>query len=159
MEYSHNYSNIKERIDDLVTELVSLRALENELVQKELPNGSRAQQKLAFDETKLTISWLGGSVKLTKVPYRFIKTLWSSDRHRTGIDVIEQNVWQIEQKNRVFIPRSTICSCVSRTNATLQKAKCPYKIKPSLSRSTREIKGYKLICVSFAKNASSNENN
>jgi hypothetical protein len=154
MESSRTYPQVKERIDALVTELISLRALENELVQKELPNELRTEQELTFDDTKLTVSWLGGSVKLNKVPYCFVKTLWCCKSRRADIDIIERTVWRIDQKNRIFVPRSTICSCVSRTNTILDKAQCPYKIKANLSRSTREIKGYKLICVSFAKNAS-----
>ncbi|GHT41928.1 hypothetical protein FACS189443_4320 [Planctomycetales bacterium] len=70
----------------------AILVLENKK-RKLYQSSSSAQNEevpLNFDDVGRTIRWNRGSIRLSKKPYLFVKTLWNAPRHRAEIDTLEK---------------------------------------------------------------------
>jgi hypothetical protein len=134
----------RQRIADkrvwLVDEKAKLQTVENELLimekdlaardrelqgqlQKLIINGELAPISLVFDKDVRTLRWDGGSVKLGTKPFKIVRVLYHAPHRRAKLMSLAERVWGISSK-----PHSTVKSTISRLNAELKKAKCPYKV-------------------------------
>jgi DNA repair exonuclease SbcCD ATPase subunit len=98
---------------------IKLRALLHELNE----NGATTPVPLEFDTASRTIRWVGGSVKLGKKPYKFVKALYHAKKRRAVSHWLIQKVWGNELKHK-----STVKSTVTRLNKRLEETNCPYKV-------------------------------
>ncbi|MDR3110229.1 MAG: hypothetical protein LBU65_11175 [Planctomycetaceae bacterium] len=131
---------VRQKIDDTLQTLTTLRGIENVLVQKYLPSDEQVKSILQFDDTKQMVSWVGDAIRLNKMPYLLVKTLWQSPKHRANFNTLEKYVWKRAEDK--CVPIATIRSLVNRTNEVLRKNNCPYRIRPVKKK--REISGFSL---------------
>jgi len=94
-----------------------------EQLQNLIIDGDPTPVSLVFDENTRTIRWDGGGVKLGAKPLKILKVLYFAPNRRAKIHRLAERVWGISSKHH-----STVKSTISRLNAKLKKAKCPYKI-------------------------------
>jgi DNA-binding response OmpR family regulator len=143
-------SEILNEIDTLLQRISELQIEERTIIQSSVSEEGFSVVPLNFNDKTRTIGWYGHSVRLTKKPYRLLKTLWTAKRHRATILKIESRVWKGEMQ-KGFIERHAICTLISRTQKKLEEAACPYKIKTLKTKmkkgSKPQIKGWQLVCA------------
>jgi len=94
-----------------------------EQLQTLIYKGESAPMSLVFDKDLRTLRWEGGSVKLGAKPFKIVRVLYHAPNRRAKIQSLAERVWGLPCKHH-----STIKSTISRLNATLKKANCPYKV-------------------------------
>ena len=92
-------------------------------LQNLIINGEPAPVSLVFGKDRRTIRWDGGSVKLGAKPFKIVRVLYHAPNRRAKFQCLTERVWGISCKHH-----STVKSTISRLNAELKKANCPYKI-------------------------------
>jgi DNA-binding response OmpR family regulator len=126
--------------------ILNLRTEKRKIIQLSQPDKANEVLLYFVDDTR-TIRWYEKSIRFSKKQYQLIKTLWQSDNHEATLDNIEEQVWDVGTEKQPFIERHTIFTFVQRAQNQLKKCDFPYKIVPVKNFSTRENKGYKLICA------------
>ena len=123
-----------------------LRRELEQIIQRLLsPN---VKQELSFDDHRRRIYWSGGSVKLGKKSYLFIKTLWLGECHQAELAELEENVWAQHIETKAFVARHTVSMLVRHTQKNLTEANFPYKIETVKNFSSQELEGFRLTLPS-----------
>jgi hypothetical protein len=160
------YQELRRQIDELVSKLAELRALENEIIQKMFPADGCPEVFLQFDDRSQTVMWFDKSLKLGGKSYRFVKTLWQAPRRRKKMESLEQSVWKsrARQQERLamiktkkgihkvrvasrFVSQNTLKLFLFRLQNRLRTSMFPYEIVPVRDKKNGEIVGYKLKCT------------
>ena len=115
-----------ERRDQLAADLAALdQMIKTEamrLAGKEESREKRTGRKqLTFDSNGKTIRWNGGSVRLGKKPYTFVKALY--EKRRMRINGIAKAVW-----GESLTPSETIRVTVCNLRKKLAMANFPYEV-------------------------------
>jgi DNA-binding response OmpR family regulator len=140
------FFEIENEIDFHLRAILSLRT-ENRTIIRLLQPDKTNEVPLTFEADNRTIRWYEKSIRFSKKQYLLIKTLWTGDQHEASLDDIEEQIWHAGTKERPFIERHTIFTLIRRAQIQLKKCAFPYKIISLKNGSTRENKGYKLICA------------
>ena len=133
------------RLLEVNSQMDVLRRELERLVRLLLPD---EKPELSFDDLLRRIYWSGGSVKLGKKSYSFIKTLWYGDGHQAEIAELEENVWAQQMATKAFVARRTVSMLVRHTQKNLTETDFPYKIEPVKNFSSQELEGFRLILLS-----------
>jgi hypothetical protein len=154
------YLEIQQEIDYLIQRLVSLRAKVDELTQTELNTEKQVEVLLSFKDNSQMIFWSGGSIHLSKKQYLLVKTIWNANNRTATLDVIEENIWNLKEKDDadrsvLFIPRHTIFELVNRTRNSVYQSNFPYEIVSNIVKQIVkqndkhcghcELQGYSLV--------------
>jgi len=132
------------QILEISQQVVSLCKEQERLLQSFLPDG---EQGLSFVDHKRRISWAGGSIKLCKKSYLFVKTIWLGKNHQVEFSELEESVWnkQLEEKGKIFISLQTVSMLVQHTQKNLAESNFPYEIEPLKNNSNQELEGFRLV--------------
>ena len=130
------------RLLEISQEIATLRDEQEKILQSLLPN---TMPELLFDDLRRRIHWGGGSVKLGKKSYIFVKTVWSGEDHRAEFADLEENVWMQNTEKKMFVDRSTVTMLVRHTQKNLTEANFPYKIESIKNFSSQELEGFRLV--------------
>ena len=130
------------RILEVNNQMDMLRRELEQIVRLLLPD---EKPELSFDDHRRRIYWSGGSLKLGKKSYLFIKTLWLGERHQAEITELEENVWTEQIETEAFVARRTISMLVRHTQKNLTEVNFPYKIETVKNCSNQELKGFRLV--------------
>ncbi|MDR2642639.1 MAG: hypothetical protein LBC74_07585 [Planctomycetaceae bacterium] len=141
------FFEIESEIDSHVQAILNLRTEKRTILQLSQPD--KSNEILLFFETDCrTIRWFENSIRFSKKQYLLIKTLWTSEQHEASLDHLEEQIWHhAGTEKQPFIERHAIFTLIRRAQNQLEKCAFPYKIIPVKNFSTRENKGYKLICA------------
>ena len=107
------------RLLEISRQMETLRSEQERLLQSFLPD---AEPELFFDDHKGRIRWPGGSVKLGKKSYRFVKTTWLGENHQVEFSELEESVWKKRLKEEIFVPLQTVAMLVRHTQKNLIEA-------------------------------------
>jgi len=99
-----------------------------ERLQKMTFEGGLPSVSLYFEEKTWVLHWDGGRVKLSEIPFKFLKALHDAPDRQLSWNDIEEKVWG-ESKD------GAIHTTASRLRKTLKKHKCPSRLV-SLNRKT-----------------------
>ena len=141
-EYPMMIDGYLRQLLEVNSQMDALRHEQERIIRLLLPD---VKPELSFDDHRRRIYWSGGSVKLGKKSFLFIKTLWQGERHRAEIAELEENVWTQHTETGAFVARRTISMLVRYTEKNLTEANFPYKIEPLKNRFRRELEGFRLI--------------
>jgi len=130
------------RLIEVHSQLDTLRRELERIVRQITPD---VKPELSFNDLRRRIYWNGGSVKLGKKSYSFVKTLWLGKRHQAELAELEENVWTQQIETEAFIARCTISMLVRHTQKNLIEAGFPYKIEPVKNFSSLELEGFQLV--------------
>ena len=136
------------RLLEISRQIDTLRREQEQILQSLL---LEAQPKLFFDDDRRRIYWNGGSVKLGKKSYLFVKTLWQGKHYWAELSELEVNVWMQDPESEQFVARRTISTLVQHTQKNLTEAQFPYKIESVKNLSLRELKGFHLVLADGQK--------
>jgi DNA-binding response OmpR family regulator len=115
--------------------------------------------ELFFDDQRRRIYWGGGSVKLGKKSYLFIKTVWNGENHQAEFAELEENVWMRDAESDMFVDRSTVTMLVRHTQKNLIEANFPYEIESVKNFSSRELEGFRIVFGGIKKKTLQTEKN
>ncbi|MDR1491238.1 MAG: hypothetical protein LBT05_00715 [Planctomycetaceae bacterium] len=101
------YPEIRQKINRYVRRLVTLLAEKDKIIRQTLPKSKNAEIPLQFNDSKRTISWLGGSMRLALKSYLLVKTLWNGENHKMDLTEIEEIVWEKELQKKNAIEKHT----------------------------------------------------
>jgi hypothetical protein len=130
------------RLREISHQVESLRNEVERLLQSFLPD---KKPELSFVDHKRRISWTGGSVKLGKKSYLFVKTIWLGENHQVEFSELEESVWKKQLDEKMFISPQTVCMLVRHTQNNLAEANFPYEIESIKNSSSRELEGFRLV--------------
>jgi len=132
------------RLLEISQQIVTLCKEQERLLQVFLPDG---KQVLSFVDHKRQISWAGGTVKLGKKSYQFVKTLWLGENNQVEFSELEKSVWekQLEEKEKKPISPLTVSKLVQDTQENLVEANFPYEIETLKNESSQELEGFRLV--------------
>jgi hypothetical protein len=130
------------RLLEISQEIADLQREQEQILQSLLP---KAMPELVFDDQRRRIYWGGGSVKLGKKSYLFVKTVWNGEEHQADFTELEENVWLEYAENEVFVDRSTVAMLVRHTQKNLIEANFPYEIEGVKNFSNRELEGFRMV--------------
>jgi len=148
-DYKNTVDNRLYRILEINRQIDNLRQEQERIVQSLLPD---VEPELFFDDLRRRIYWGGGSVKLGKKAYMFIKTIWFGENHRAEFAELEENVWTQHVETEMFVARRTVSMLVRHTQNNLTEANFPYKIEALKNFSNQELEGYRLVFPVGQKN-------
>jgi DNA-binding response OmpR family regulator len=143
------------RLLEISQKIVELQREQTQILQSLLPN---TMPELVFDDQRRRIYWGGGSVKLGKKSYLFVKTVWNGEGHHAEFAELEENVWMLQAETEMFVDRSTVAMLVRHTQKNLTDADFPYKIEGVKIFSSRELEGFRLVFLGNKKNILQSEN-
>ena len=109
------------------------------------------ESELRFDDHRRRVYWAGGSVKLGKKSYLFVKTLWFGENHQAELAELEENIWTQRSATEGFIARRTVSALVLHTQKNLTEAYFPYEIEAVKNFSSRELEGFRLVLLDIHK--------
>jgi hypothetical protein len=132
------------RLLEINRQMESLRTEQERLLQSLLPDG---KPELFFADHKRRISWSGGSVKLGKKSYLFVKTVWLGENHQVEFSELEETVWKKQLAEKMFISLQTVSMLVRHTQKNLTEVGFPYEIESLKNDSSRELEGFRLVCL------------
>ena len=138
-------SDIRAEIDALIERIVELRVQEKSLIAPHFPE--YAETTLRLDEARRTISWLGGSCKLSPKEFLFVKTLWNGKDHFAEWSVIEETVWAERFHKKVsapFVPKNTVKVFLLRLQTKLAQSHFPYIIVSVSGSRSQGTRGWQL---------------
>ena len=132
------------RLFKINQQIITLCKEQERLLQVFLPDG---KQVLSFVDHKRQISWAGGTVKLGKKSYQFVKTLWLGENNQVEFSELEKSVWekQLEEKEKKPISPLTVSKLVQDTQENLVEANFPYEIETLKNESSQELEGFRLV--------------
>jgi len=132
------------RLLEISQQVVTLCKEQERLLQSFLPDG---KQVLSFVDHKRRISWVGGSVKLGKKSYQFVKQLWLGENHQVELSELEESVGnkQLEEKGKMPIIPQTFSKLVQDTQENLVEANFPYEIEILKNNASQELEGFRLV--------------
>ena len=130
------------RLLEVNNQMDVLRSELERIVRLLLPD---VKPELSFDDQLRRIYWGGGSVKLGKKSYLFIKTLWFGENHQAEIVELEENVWAQQIETKAFVARRTVSMLARHTQKNLTEVNFPYKIEPVKNFSSQELEGFRLV--------------
>ena len=130
------------RLIEINRQVETLRSEQERLLQSLLPD---AEPELSFADHKRRISWSGGSVKLGKKSYLFVKTIWLGDNHKIEFSVLEESVWGEQLAKKMFISLPTVSMLARHTQKNLTEANFPYVVETIKNDSSRELEGFRLV--------------
>lgn len=136
------------RLLEISRQIEALRNEQERLLQSLLPD---AEPELTFADHRRRIGWSGGSVKLGKKSFLFVKTIWLGENHQVEFSELEESVWKKQLKEKMFISLHTVTMLVRHTQKNLIEANFPYEIEPLKKNSSRELEGFRLICRAIRK--------
>jgi len=136
------------RLLEIIRQISSLCQELQQCLQSLLPE---TEQELLFNDDRRRIYWDGGSVKLGKKSYLFIKTIWQGENHQAEFAELEENVWMQDSKPETFVARRTVSTLVQHTQKNLEEANFPYKIEPIKNFPCRELVGFRLLLANDQK--------
>ena len=136
------------RLLEINQEIAALRQEQEKILQSLLPD---TMPELFFDDLRRRISWGGGSVKLGKKSYFFVKTVWLGENHQAEFADLEENVWIQNTEKRMFVDRSTVAMLVRHTRKNLTEANFPYEIESIKNFSSQELEGFRLVFLGDKK--------
>ena len=133
-----------QRLLEIRQQMVTLCQEQERLLQSFLPDG---KQVLSFVDHKRRISWVGGSVKLGKKSYQFVKKLWLGENHQVELSELGESVWNkpLEEKEKKPISPPTVSKLVQETQDNLVEANFPYEIETLKNNSSQELEGFRLV--------------
>jgi len=138
----YRFLEINQQID-------ALRQEQEQIIQSLLPAAKpllqAAKPELFFDDYRRRIYWDGGSAKLGKKSYLFVKTIWLGTEHKAEFTELEENVWTQHLETEMFVDRCTVFMLVRHTQKNLMEANFPYEIEPVKNGSSRELEGFRLV--------------
>ena len=138
------------RLLEIRRQVETLRSEQERLLQSLLPD---EEPELSFADHKRRISWAGGSVKLGKKSYQFVKTIWLGENHQVEFSELEESVWKKQLAEKMFVSLQTVSMLARHTQKNLIEANFPYEIESIKNDSSRELEGFRLVCP-FAKKES-----
>jgi len=130
------------RLLEISQEIATLRDEQEKILKSLLPE---TMPELCFDDLRRRIYWGGGSVKLGKKSYIFVKTVWLGEDHRAEFADLEENVWMQNSEKKMFVDRSTVAMLVRHTRKNLKEANFPYEIESIKNFSSQELEGFRLV--------------
>lgn len=136
------------RLLEVNNQMDAIRCELERIVRLLLPD---VKPELSFDDNRRRIYWNGGSIKLGKKSYLFVKTLWLGERHRAELAELEENVWTQQVETEAFVARRTISMLVQHTQKNLIEADFPYKIETVKKNSSQELEGFQLVLLNNQK--------
>lgn len=140
---------IENEIDVHLQAIFNLQTEKRQLLKITKPISTEIN--LVFDDSERTVQWNEGCIKMGRKTFCLVKLLWKKNKHRATIAQIEKQVWNVGKKKKFFVKTHTIFSLIRRAQKLLENRHFPYKILTIKTRSTHEIKGYKLICAKVIK--------
>ena len=136
------------RLLEISQEMATLRNEQEKILQSLLPE---TMPELFFDDSRRRIYWGGGSVKLGKKSYIFVKTVWFGEDHQAEFADLEENVWIQNTEKKMFVDRSTVAMLVRHTRKNLTEANFPYEIENIKNFSSQELEGFRLVSLGGKK--------
>lgn len=133
------------RLLELNQQMNILCRKQERMIQSLLPDAGPELPELSFDDHRRRIYWPGGSVKLGKKSYRFVKTIWLGEDHRAEFVELEEAVWLREPKTKTFVTRRTVSTLAQYAEKNLTEANFPYRIEVVKNFFSREIEGFSLV--------------
>ena len=133
-----------QRLLEIRQQMVTLCQEQERLLQSFLPDG---KQVLSFVDPKRRISWVGGSVKLGKKSYQFVKKLWLGENHQVELSEFEAsggNKPLAEKEIMPLIPQA-VAKLIQDTQDNLVEAHFPYEIEILKNNSSQELEGFRLV--------------
>ena len=130
------------RLLEIGNQIDALRREQDRIVQSLLPD---TEPELFFNDHLRRIYWDGGSVKLGKKSYLFVKTVWFGKEHQAEFAELEENVWMQRAESKTFVARRTVSTLVQHTQNNLTEVNFPYKIEALKNFSSRELEGFRLV--------------
>ena len=130
------------RLIEIGDQIDALRQEQNRIFQSLLPGG---EPELFFDDHRRRIYWNGGSIKLGKKAYLFVKTIWCGRERQAEFAELEETVWALCPKTKMFVARRTVSTLVQHTQKNLSEVNFPYKIEAVKNFSSRELEGFRLV--------------
>lgn len=136
------------RVLEISRQIDALRREQEQIIRSLLPE---SEPELFFDDMRRRIYWGGGSVKLGKKAYFFIKTVWLGENHRADFAELEENVWTQHVETEMFVARRTVSMLVQYTQKNLTEANFPYRIETLKNFSNQELEGFRLVLMNSQK--------
>ena len=136
------------RLLEISQEMADLQREQSQILQSLIPG---TVPELFFDDQRRRIYWGGGSVKLGKKSYLFVKTVWLGEGHQAEFAELEENVWMRHAETEMFVDRSTVAMLVRHTQKNLTEANFPYEIEGIKNFSSRELEGFRLVFREYKK--------
>ena len=136
------------RLLEISQEMAVLRQEQEQILKSLLPD---TMPELLFDDQRRRIYWGGGSVKLGKKSYLFVKTVWQGEDHKAEFAELEENVWTQYTDRKMFVDRSTVAMLVRHTQKNLTEANFPYEIESIKNFSSQELEGFRLVFPAVKK--------
>ena len=130
------------RLLEIGTQIDALRREQEQITKSLLPD---TESELHFNDLRRRVYWAGGSVKLGKKSYLFVKTLWFGKNHQAELGDLEESVWTQRSEMEGFVARGTISTLVLHTRKNLMEAHFPYKIEVVKNFFSRELEGFRLV--------------
>ena len=131
------------RLLEINQEMAALRCEQEQILKSLLTN---SEPELSFDDQRRRIYWEGGSVKLGKKSYLFVKTVWRGENHQAEFAELEENVWlRHAETEEMFVDRCTVSMLARHTQKNLNEAHFPYLIEPIKNFSGRELEGFRFV--------------
>ena len=130
------------RLLEISRQVEALQSEQERLLQSLLPDG---EPELSFADHKRRISWAGGSVKLGKKSYLFVKTIWLGKNHQVEFSEVEESVWKKQLAEKMFISLQTVSMLARHTQKNLIEVNFPYEIESIKNDSSRELEGFRLV--------------
>ena len=132
------------RLSEISRQIDVLRQEQERIFQLLLPD---TEPDLFFDDDKRRIYWSGGSVKLGKKSYAFVKTLWHGKDRCADLAELEENVWMKYPETETFIDRCTVTMLARHTQKNLNEVHFCYEIESVKNPSNQELTGFRLILL------------